>query len=261
MPHEKLHSLLQLLDIGVRKDDIVRDNQTAVARDSHYAAMFRADSETLLVNDHHYGVGREGGCWSGDSKALLEIAWHTLGLLRISRSEVIRTKVYSEWHQGADARRDTSGRLRGDQVLELTPVERGRVWTRFFRTVEGIPVWSSSFTLGLTARGKIGFLLLHWPKLPEEALKRAADLAKLVKDGFSPQNSKDVEKIRAVLLHSPAIGTCLEFVSCIRVEYKSAPGVGKLPVAYVSEGGTAIRVPTGLPELKTEVPLTRRNQG
>jgi hypothetical protein len=252
--------LLDDLAIPLRQE--VVDTQTGLlaARNSRYFAAYHGELGALIIKDALCGVGRSAGCWKGDRETLINSGWRVLDRLKIDRSEVIRTKIYVEWHQGVQrARQDRHGRP-AERKPRLMPRQQGSVWTRFFRVIDGIPVWSSSLTLELTRSGTVGFLLLHWPSVPSEYVKAAAALCSRLEHGsWAQSGNASVDNARAVVLHSPPFGTTLELVSCIRVEYrKSSDRIGKIPIAYIDENGEPVRVPSGLPEPWPEGPRAGR---
>jgi hypothetical protein len=114
------------------------------------------------------------------------------------------------------------------------------------RIVRGVPVWSSYATVGLTAKGEIGSLELHWPELPDVYIKEAGTLQQLVKKGFKPPDVKGgrPESIEAGIIHSTAIGFYMDIAAVIRVIYAvNERDVGRKPVLYLDRHGDPVEIP------------------
>jgi len=117
------------------------------------------------------------------------------------------------------------------------------------RSVRGIPVWSSYATVGLTAKGDIGSLELHWPELTEVVMREAGILNQLVKRGLRPPDLKGgrPESVKAGVIHSPSVGFFMDVVAVVRVIYAvEEPGTGRKPVLYLDRHGEQIDPPRSI---------------
>ena len=116
--------------------------------------------------------------------------------------------------------------------------------SRVTRRIDGLPVWSSGITLGLTRNGGIGFLEAHWPEIPSTVLEEARRLAERVKEGWRPperQGGKP-ESVEAGVIHSPAAGFVMDIYPAIRVIYTDI-SMGKKATLYLDCHGNNLPIP------------------
>jgi hypothetical protein len=100
--------------------------------------------------------------------------------------------------------------------------------------------------VGLTAKGEVGSVEIHWPEVSEAAVEEAGVLYEVVKRGFKAPEVKGArpESIQAGVIHSLAIGFFMDIVTVIRVVYAvEQPGVGRKPVLYLDRHGDLIESP------------------
>lgn len=204
------------------------------------AATFssRRDSRTIFATYASYGTTRKGGVWTGDDKPLIAACRSAMKAAGVPKAEIASVRVVSEY--GASAERLADGRYRVTKETLLRKEARAR------RSIKGLPVWSSSTTLGLTRRGKVGRLELHWPELLATVLREADVLRTLVKQGFKPPELPDarVESIEAGIIHSPAIGFFMDATAVIRVIYRGKDdSIGRKPVLYLDRHGQTAAMP------------------
>ena len=130
-----------------------------------------------------------------------------------------------------------------------------RKLTQATRAVEGIPVWTSYVRLGLTAKGDVGTLELHWPHLSPPVIKEAGLLKAMVKRGFEPPQlpGARLESLAAGVIHSPAIGFFMDLAAVIRATYVGDdPAIGRKPTLYLDRHGEPVAMPRDIALLKPE---------
>jgi hypothetical protein len=120
--------------------------------------------------------------------------------------------------------------------------------------VEQLPVWSSHLQVGLTAKGDVGELELHWPRLTPEVVAEAQVLRRLVDAGFTPPKvaGASPESVEAGIIHSPAIGFFMDIVPTIRVIYAGDERGGKKPTLFVDRHGELVSLPRQIEVLKPD---------
>jgi hypothetical protein len=117
------------------------------------------------------------------------------------------------------------------------------------RAVDGIPIWASYVRLGLTAKGTVGLLELHWPHLTPSVIQEALVLKKMVKRGFKspPLAGARLETLVAGIVHSPAIGFFMDQAAAVRAIYiADDPAIGRKPTLYLDRHGEAVVMPREL---------------
>lgn len=239
---EELEELKQLADaLGLKLGKLTHSGSDANLvglRDEHLLVSRRLDSRTYFVHDARYGMGKKAGVHSGEEEHLAAVR-RILTALQIPDSEIGDEKVVTEQTQVAQVDTDRN-------VLNEEPAQAGRRLAFVSRQIDGLPVWSSTVTLGLTADGVIGYLQLHWPELPQPVVREAHRLAHKVSGGWeAPRHSgTDVEKVEAGIVHSPAVGLCMDLCPAIRVIY--GPGderLRKKVVLHYDRHGKLIALP------------------
>jgi len=198
----------------------------------------RRDSRTIFATDAGYGTTSKGGTWTGYDKTLIAACRSAMKAAGIPKGEIASVRVVSEL--GTSAERLADGRYR------QTPEKLLRKEARARRSIDGLPVWSSSVVLGLTSGGKVGRLELHWPELPATILRETNVLRTLVKQGFTPPELPDarLESIEAGVIHSPAIGFFMDVAAVIRVIYRGRDeSIGRKPVLYLDRHGQTVVMP------------------
>lgn len=208
----------------------------------------RHDSRTLFATDSRYGYGAKAGAWIGDDKTVIAACRRVLRAAKVPSREAATVDVVVEMGQVAERVSEEKFRLHDAALLR----KLGRVR----RAVDGIPVWSSYVTVGLTRAGTIGSLELHWPELPPVAVKEATVLAMLVKRRiFQPPELADArpEAIEAGIIHSPAIGFFMDVIPVIRVIYSNAnPELRRKPTLYLDRHGQAVSMPRDIEQARRE---------
>lgn len=199
----------------------------------------RLDSRTYFVQDSQYGLNREAGVFTGPDQEQLELCHTILQELGIPLSEIREEVVRKEQTQLAQIDRE-KGSIRMEEIQE------GKSFVSISRQTNGLPVWSSNMLLGLTKEKRIGFMQLHWPKIPDHMLTEARRLAYKVKHDWRPpeQQGATIESVEAGIIHSPAIGFLMDIYPVIRVVYKPLnEAAGKKPVLYLDRHGNAGPIP------------------
>lgn len=198
----------------------------------------RTDSRTYFVQDERFGVTRAGGIFEGSDRELLERCRAISERLGIPANQIKEASVLQV--NSNVARLDDSGALRAE------PTRKGERYARLVRSIDGVPIFSSSVMLALDRKGAIGFLELHWPEISKEALSSARDMQDLIKRGWKPPalEKAEVESVEAGVLHSPAVGFVMDVQPAIRIIYRTSDGsVGKKPVLYLDGKGRAVEMP------------------
>ena len=198
----------------------------------------RRDSFTVFARDESYGYGRRAGTWTGPDKDLVARCRKILRAAKIPDTEIRRIKVISE--RGAVAERLDSGEVRAERPELLRKLARAE------RRAAGVPIWSSHAVMGLTQRGTIGYLEIHWPHLAPAVLAEAKVLAAIVKRGFKPEElpGAEVESVEAGVIHSPAIGFFMDIVPAIRCIYRAKDDrLGRKAVLYLDRHGERVALP------------------
>jgi hypothetical protein len=201
----------------------------------------RRDSLTIFARDETYGYARKAGAWTGPDKNLVARTHKILRAARIPDAEIRRIRVVSE--RGTVAERLKSGEFRVERPELLRKLARAE------RRVTGVPVWSSHAVVGLTQKGAIGFLEIHWPELRPDVLAEAKVLASLVKAGFEHEELRgaEIESVEAGVIHSPAIGFFMDAVPVIRCVYRAnETRLGTKPLVYLDRHGERVSLPRGI---------------
>jgi hypothetical protein len=226
--------------LGVRFDEVVRiGSQGTVIGIQSRSVLFsqRLDSRTVFVQDSRYGAGLEAGVYEGNDDELVRVSRTILEKLDIPVQEVADTGIRREQVQQAqvDAR---TGEARIEEA------RAGKAMLRVTRRIEGLPVWSSGVTLGLTKKGDIGFLEAHWPDISAAVLEEAKRLADRIKEGWRPPDRPGgkPESVEAGILHSPAAGFIMDIYPAIRVIYGDE-SMGKKATLYFDRHGNPVPIP------------------
>jgi hypothetical protein len=211
----------------------------------------RRDSRTIFATDTRYGYLGTGGTWKGPDRQAISACRRVLRAAGIPAGEIGATRVVLEF--GAVGERVSDKEVRVCEPELLRKVAHAQ------RVIDGMPVWSSHALVGLTQKGQIGYLELHWPSLPPEVVKEAHVLHALVQHGFEPAGLPEarVESIDAGIIHSPAIGFFMDVTAAIRVVYVGDdPRVGRKPTLYLDRHGQRVALPRDLRAPKPE-PIAR----
>jgi hypothetical protein len=213
----------------------------------------RRDSLTIFARDETYGYARKAGAWAGPNRNLVARARKILRAAKVPDAEIRRIKVVSE--HGTVAERLKSGEVRVEKPELLRKVARAE------RRTAGVPVWSSHAVIGLTEKGAIGYLEIHWPHISPAVLAEAKVLASVVKAGFEPEEVRgaEIESVEAGVIHSPAIGFFMDVVPVIRCVYRAKETrLGTKPVLYLNRHGERVSLPRDIePAPPPEVDRTR----
>jgi len=201
----------------------------------------RRDSLTIFARDEDYGYARKAGAWTGPNKDLVTRTRKILRAAKIPDAEIRRIRVISE--RGTVAERLKSGEVRVERPELLRKLARAE------RRAAGVPVWSSHGVVGLTEKGAVGFLEIHWPHLLPAVLDEAKVLAGVVKAGFAPEDVRgaELESVEAGVIHSPAIGFFMDVVPVIRCVYRATETrLGTKPALYFDRHGGRVTLPRSI---------------
>src|SRR5262245_8600966 len=166
--------------LGLRFDEVVRSGSqgTVIGMQSRNLLFsLRLDSRTFFVQDARFGPGLEAGVYEGKDDEVVRVSKTIVEKLGIPSQEIAATNVRREQTQQAEVDPKT-GQAR---LEERRP---GKALLRLTRRIEGLPVWSSGITLGLTKNAGIGFLEAHWPEIPSPVIEEAKRLAERIKEGW-----------------------------------------------------------------------------
>jgi hypothetical protein len=216
----------------------------------------RHDSRTLFATDSRYGHLAKAGAWTGDDKTVIAACRRVLRAAKVPSKEIAAIEVVTDMGQVAERVSDTEFRVHKATVL--------RKLGRTRRAIDEIPVWSSHAMVGLVAAGTIGSLELHWPEIPDVAVKEADVLHTLLKRrAFKPPEVADArpETVEAGIIHSPAIGFFMDVVPVIRVVYLPVnPELRRKPTLYLDRHCRAVSMPRDI-ELAHSEPTRGRKPG
>ena len=207
----------------------------------------RHDSRTLFAADTRYGHLRALGAWTGADRTPIAACRRVLRAAKIPLREIESLEILAEYGQVAERVSDEEFRLHDPLVI--------RKLARARRTVDGVVVWSSHATVGLTAKGDIGHVEVHWPELPVAVLKEAQVLGSLVRRGFEPPELPGArpEFAEAGVIHSPAIGFFMDVVAAVRVVYASEdPNLGRKATLYLDRHGEPVARPRDIEPSKPD---------
>jgi len=217
----------------------------------------RLDSRTYFVQDSEFGVGKRSGVFAGPDKELLLIAHGILRQLDIPAAEMGKVAVLQEKSQVAHLDPET-------KALTMEKVEAGTRYVRVSRQVEGLPIFSSHALIGVSRDKRIGFLEVHWPRIPTEVLLEAHRLAYKVKYGWRPAELKGakVDSVEAGVVHSPALGFVMDIYPAIRVVYSpEEKQIGQKPVLYLDRDGKPVPIPREFYQSPEEAKEQRPRRG
>jgi hypothetical protein len=198
----------------------------------------RSDSRTYFVQDERFGLLREGGVFEGGDDELLERCRSIAQRLGVPAGEIEEASVLQVMNNVATI--DGTGSVRTEEP------QRGERYARLTRSVDGVPVFSSSVMLALNREGGIGFLELHWPEITPQAIAEARSMREQVERGWKPPELEGahVESVEVGILHSPAVAFVMDVQPVIRVIYSpSDRTVGKKPVLYLDSRGHEVPRP------------------
>ncbi|HEX6101163.1 MAG TPA: hypothetical protein VF432_32910 [Thermoanaerobaculia bacterium] len=196
----------------------------------------RTDSRTYFVQDLRY-ESETGGGYRGSDEDHLAIARRMLEGLGVPASEIASAVVLTEKLQ--TARRD------GDRYL-AGPTADGKRFVEAMRQVGTLPVFSSRAFIGLTERKSPGTLEVHWPRIPDDVLRRGSQLQDMVARGWRPpvKTGGRIESVEAGVIHSPAIGFVMDIVPVIRVIVAPENAdIGRKGVLYFDAEGREVPYP------------------
>jgi hypothetical protein len=217
----------------------------------------RRDSRTLFATDDRQGHGRKLGAWTGEDDRLERACVQALRAARVKTAEIAGVDVLREF--GATAERVADDEYRIEDAELIQKIARAR------RVLEDTPVWSSSCSIALTARGRLGRLELHWPEVPAAAVREARRLRGLVAEGFEPPHldGAEPESIEAGIAHSPAIALFMDVVPAIRVVYAlDTPGLGRKPVLFLDRHSELVALPRDIkPPPRNDAPRGKPSRG
>jgi hypothetical protein len=208
-------------------------------RSAEVSCSARLDSRTYFVQDSRFGVDQSAGVFTGSKKEYVRAGQAILKGLHISKSEIDKADVLQEQSRVASVERERNH-------VEMEAVQPGKRLARLTRQVENLPVWSSSMMMGLTRKGRVGYLQLHWPVIPAHIVHEAHRLAYQVGHKWSPPElpGSKAEAVQAGIIHSPAIGLLMDIYPVVRVIYAGLEErFGRRAVLYLDRSGKPVPIP------------------
>lgn len=224
-------------DLGKRPTFGTAANVSGVRTRTHTFSR-RRDSLSIFADDSRYGHLGKAGAWTGEDRVAIAACRRVLRAARVPAPEIEGIDVISEL--GGVAERLSEDEIRVGRTDILRKLGRAR------RAIEGLPVWSSHLVVGLTRKGEVGHLELHWPRLAPEVVNEAKVLQVILKRGWEPPEvpGARAESMEAGVLHSPAIGFFMDVAAAIRVILTGDdPTVGRKPTLYLDRHGELIPLP------------------
>ena len=224
-------------DLGKRPTYATAANVSGV-RNRTRTFSRRRDCLTIFATDSRYGHPGKAGAWTGPDRTAILGCRRVLRAARVPAAEIGAVDVVSEYGTVAERLSEDEIRVEEPQLL--------RKLARASRSIEGVPVWSSHVVVGLTAKGEVGQLELHWPHLAPEVVNEANVLASLVERGFKAPEvaGARMESVEAGVVHSPAIGFFVDVTAAIRVVYVGEdPTLGRKPTLYLDRHGEFVAWP------------------
>ena len=227
---------------GLKLDKIVKSGSKANIiglKSEHILFSQRIDSRTYFVQDQRYGKSKDFEHFQGSDEEHFKFCYNILEHLDIPPSEIAEKVVLTEQTQVAQVDQAT-------KKISLEKINEGKKFAQLSRQIQDLPVWSSNFVLGLTREKEIGFLQLHWPKIPDHVVTEAHNLSYKVEHGWRPPELKGatVESVQAGIIHSPAVSFFMDIYPVIRVIYSPSEGcMGRKPVLYLDRDGESVPEP------------------
>ena len=204
-----------------------------------YQLSQRTDSRTIFLQDSEFRAHDGAGVFDGPDDELIGRAVQILNDFGIDTAEVGDRTVATEQVEAAYIDRRTGG-------ITSAGGRDGKRYAMLSRTVDGMPVWRSGVTLGLTRDGSVGYLQLHWPEIPGGVFETARRYRSAESADWSPPSIEyaEPESMQAGILHSPAVSLVMDHVAAIRVIYRPlTEEVGKKPVLYLDLDGHPVQPP------------------
>lgn len=198
----------------------------------------RHDSRTHFATDTRYGALEKGGVWTGDDERVVAACRRVLRGAKVPAGEIAAVDVVREMGQVAERTRD--GQVTVAEPRLLQKLARAR------RAIRKIPVWSSYARVGLTRKGEIGSVELHWPEVPAVMFREAERLQALIARGYRPREVPGAapEAVEVGILHSPAVGFFMDVAAAVRVIYRPTdPTMGRKVTLFLDRHGEAITRP------------------
>jgi hypothetical protein len=199
----------------------------------------RQDSRTYFIQDLRPAQEKEEKLFQGPDKDYRERLNEIFRVLKIPPAEISEPRVLTEQTQEGYVDRAT-GKLTREKPRP------GKRWLTAARKVEGVPVFSSRVVMTLSSDGRVGFMELHWPMIPADALRQAHQMQERIRGKWQAPRLQGahVETVEAGILHSPAVSFVMDIRPVIRVTYApNEKGLGKKAVRYVDINGRDVPPP------------------
>lgn len=222
-----------------RQSDVRAEGNLVGFRSREALFSHRQDSRTYFIQDLRPAQGKEEKLFQGQDKEYTERLHEIFHVLKIPPEEISEPRVLTEETQEGSVDR-ASGKLTREKPRP------GKRWLTAARKVEGVPVFSSRVVMTLSPDGRVGFMELHWPIIPTDAITQAHQMQERIRGKWQPPRLEGahVETVEAGILHSPAVSFVMDIRPVIRVTYApNEKGLGKKAVRYVDINGRDVPPP------------------
>jgi hypothetical protein len=203
-----------------------------------YVFSSRHDSRTYFATDTRYGLLGPSGVWTGDDKRVVAACRRVLRGAKVPVGEIAAIDVVREMAQVAE--RMSTGDIAVAKPSVLQKLARAR------RAIRKVPVWSSYARVGLTKKGVVGSVEVHWPEISAAVVREAERLGALAARGYKPREIPGAkpESVEAGIIHSPAIGFFMDVAPVVRVVYRPIdPTMGRKVTLYLDRHGEPVARP------------------
>ena len=252
---ELIRNALRVAGFRLSKPEFASARNISGIRTKEQTYSQRHDCRTVFASDSRYGDTHKGGAWTGADSKSIAMCRRVLTAAGVHSKEIHKLVSISEMGQLRE-------RISEEKFDVNEPVVLRKLG-KAHRALDGIPVWSSYATVGLTRKGGLGWLEVHWPEITNSVLAEAKILQRFVKSrGYKAPDvtSAEIEKIEVGIVHSPAIGFYMDVFPTVRLIYRADDrGLGRKPVVYLDRHGEQITMPRDIDP--TKPPRNDRAEG
>jgi hypothetical protein len=216
------------------------DHGVVAVTDGVTTLTTRPGARIFIVHNRKEFPPSEQTAFKGSDAELKSVGMRFLRAAGAREDEVAEVRVLQQFTQSGQAEP-------GGREVRVQPAQESYRTLMISRRVAGVDVLPSHLMLNADSAGSAAFMELAWPDFSREVLDRALRYKKLVEDrrfAAPALEGGEVEDVRAVVLHSPAVGFYNDATAAIRVIYRpNARQVGQKAVRYVDERGEDVKLP------------------
>jgi histone H3/H4 len=208
----------------------------------------REGSRIFILHDRKRFPPNEKSMFKGSDAQLKRAGMKLLMASGAKKEEIAEVRVLQQFTQLGES-------APGSKRVKVFPAKKSHRTLMVTRKIEGIDVASSRLMLHLDNTGRPAFMELAWPDVAPDVLERAMRYRKMLAEKFEApaMEGGEMESVRPVVLHSPAVGFYNDATAAIRVIYKPyAKQVGQKAVRYLDEEGRDVVLPRDVDLLKEE---------